>query len=55
MIVEARDPHRIRRKPALPTRIVDHGAPDAPDYEQHQRGEAADALFQEIKRRVAGK
>jgi hypothetical protein len=33
---------------------LDHGkVADIPDDEHHQRGEAADRLWQEIKRRVA--
>jgi hypothetical protein len=55
VIVEARDPRRIRRTPKLAAPIVDHSAPDMAENDQHQRGDAADALFAEIKRRVAGK
>jgi hypothetical protein len=45
-------PKGAKRSPKLATRIVDHGAPEMPDDEQHQRGDAADALFQEVKRWV---
>jgi hypothetical protein len=49
-----RDLRRIKRKPALTTRIIDRGAPDILEDEQQGCGEAADRLWQEIKRRVAG-
>jgi hypothetical protein len=54
VIVEARDPRRIRREPALATRIVDHGkVPELSEDELRQREAAADQLWQEIKRAVA--
>jgi hypothetical protein len=51
LIAEARDSRRIKRQPKLTRTIVDNSTPDIP--EQQRRGEAADRLFQEIKRRVA--
>ncbi|HTW73892.1 MAG TPA: hypothetical protein VMD56_03100 [Steroidobacteraceae bacterium] len=53
VIVEARDPQRIKREPALTRRVVDQRTNDIPDEEHHERGEAADRLWQEIKRAVA--
>ena len=53
VIVEARDPRRIKRK--KPARsVVDHGkGADLTEDEMRQHGEAADRLWQEIKRAVA--
>jgi hypothetical protein len=53
VIVEARDPRRVKRKQALATCIVDHSQPDLSEDEHHQRDDAADRLWQEIERRVA--
>jgi hypothetical protein len=52
VIVEARDPRWIKHKQALATRIVDNRAPDTPDDEHHERGEAADRLWQKMVRAV---
>jgi hypothetical protein len=52
VMVEARDSRRIKRKPALATRIVDHSTPDMPDDKHHQRGEAADRLWQTMVENV---
>ena len=50
VIVEARNPRKIKPKPAPATRIVGSSMPDRD--EQQRRGEAADRLFQEIVRAV---
>jgi hypothetical protein len=50
VIVEAQDPRRIKRQPKLARAVVDNRAPDTEDDEQHQRGEAADRLWQEMVR-----
>ena len=44
VIAEARDPRRIRRKPALATRIVTDATAESED-EHYQRGDAADRLW----------
>ena len=54
VIVEARDPRRIKREPALTRSVVDHRPSDIPDDEHHARGDAADRLWREMKLRVAG-
>jgi hypothetical protein len=46
VIVEARDPRRIKRQPALARRIVDNSTPDFAEDDQHQRGAAADRPWQ---------
>ena len=55
-IVIAKPPRQIRpgRKAAAPARIVVGAKTETISAEEHaRRGEAADLLFQEIKRRVA--
>jgi len=55
VIVDARDPRRIRRSPVTATRIVAHGkVPELTEYEMRRRSEAANRLWQEIKRAVGG-
>jgi len=57
-IVIAHAPKRNRTKrqaATVPARIVDHRkAEDVSEDEMRQRGEAADRLWQEIKRAVTG-
>jgi hypothetical protein len=44
VIVEARDPRRIKRTSALATGVADHGkVEDVSEDERRQRGEAADS------------
>jgi len=55
-IVIAKAPRQIRRKPkavALASVIVDKRGPSMSAEDLQARGDAADRLFQEIKRRVA--
>ncbi len=56
-IVIAKPPHRIRRRPkAAPASIIveaKKALPSMTDEEHEARGDAADRLFKEIKRRVA--
>jgi len=54
VIVEVRDPRRIKRKTGPATRIVDHGkVAELSEAETEQRHNAADRLWQELKQAVA--